>query len=189
MSAPPRRCGRFLAAAPAAALVDVTRREAARRRASAAPHGWSRRDAQLRHHRRRPARVHGDRRRARQLLARRRSRAGHASTCRSGPEIGQCCGGRRRRVDPAPRQTLAAGLLADGRGRADAALPHVYLFGAGHVGQALASALSLLPVATDRRRHAAGGARRDAGDGGDAADAAAGGGGAARRRPARPSWC
>lgn len=62
-----------------------------------------------------------------------------------GPEIGQCCGGR----------TLlsATRLDADGwaalRDRAEAerrALPQIMIFGAGHVGRALAEALSLLPV-------------------------------------------
>ncbi len=84
--------------------------------------------------------------RARQLLA--DGEAGPATLdVPLGPEIGQCCGGRVgvsiRRLD----KTLAAGLLAEVEA-ADAALPHVYLFGGGHVGQALASALSLLPVST-----------------------------------------
>ncbi len=63
-----------------------------------------------------------------------------------GPEIGQCCGGRvdvtLRRVTPA----LAADLL---QRLCDelAARPHVYLFGSGHVGRALAQALLPLPVA------------------------------------------
>lgn len=62
-----------------------------------------------------------------------------------GPEIGQCCGGRvtldlqlldeDRKSDVAAR---AAGELA--------ARPEVYIFGAGHVGTALARALSLLPL-------------------------------------------
>ena len=62
-----------------------------------------------------------------------------------GPEIGQCCGGHVtlgfRLLDGNGR----AALLADWR-RAMAALPGVYLFGAGHVGTALAQALVLLPV-------------------------------------------
>jgi xanthine dehydrogenase accessory factor len=62
-----------------------------------------------------------------------------------GPEIGQCCGGRvevsLRRLTPALRGALAARLRA-----AEAMLPHVYLFGAGHVGKALAQALAALPV-------------------------------------------
>jgi xanthine dehydrogenase accessory factor len=62
-----------------------------------------------------------------------------------GPEIGQCCGGRVelsiRHVDAALRDELVATAAAE-----DAAFPHVYLFGGGHVGHALASALSLLPL-------------------------------------------
>jgi xanthine dehydrogenase accessory factor len=62
-----------------------------------------------------------------------------------GPEIGQCCGGRVeisiRHVDPVLRDCLLATAAAE-----DTALPHVYLFGGGHVGHALASALSLLPL-------------------------------------------
>ncbi len=64
-----------------------------------------------------------------------------------GPEIGQCCGGR---VDVSIR--LADERLRAERVRAaeadDASRPHVYLFGGGHVGQALACALDLLPVHT-----------------------------------------
>ncbi|MBA3324997.1 MAG: xanthine dehydrogenase accessory protein XdhC [Rhodobacteraceae bacterium] len=64
-----------------------------------------------------------------------------------GPDIGQCCGGR---------MTLAlteidAGLAATLRRRLDAeaaGLPQVLVFGAGHVGRALAAALTLLPVRT-----------------------------------------
>jgi len=62
-----------------------------------------------------------------------------------GPEIGQCCGGRvevrLRHADAASRACLAAEVAED-----DAALPHVFVFGAGHVGRALAQILSLLPV-------------------------------------------
>jgi xanthine dehydrogenase accessory factor len=62
-----------------------------------------------------------------------------------GPEIGQCCGGRvevsMRRVTPRDVASLLARLRAE-----EAALPHVYLFGSGHVGKALARALSALPV-------------------------------------------
>ncbi|RVB76964.1 MAG: xanthine dehydrogenase accessory protein XdhC [Mesorhizobium sp.] len=62
-----------------------------------------------------------------------------------GPEIGQCCGGRVevliRLVDAALAQELVAAAEA-----AEAQLPHVYIFGGGHVGQALASAVALLPV-------------------------------------------
>lgn len=62
-----------------------------------------------------------------------------------GPEIGQCCGGRvgleLRVVDEQKRAALL--LQAE---RDDLARPQVVLFGGGHVGHALASALSLLPV-------------------------------------------
>ncbi len=64
-----------------------------------------------------------------------------------GPEIGQCCGGRVslsiRRVDEALRSTLLHEARTD-----DARRPHVYVFGGGHVGHALASAFALLPVHT-----------------------------------------
>ena len=62
-----------------------------------------------------------------------------------GPEIGQCCGGRvevgLRMVDKTLAARLAAKLEVE-----QAARPPVYLFGSGHVGHALARALSLLPV-------------------------------------------
>jgi xanthine dehydrogenase accessory factor len=62
-----------------------------------------------------------------------------------GPEIGQCCGGRVelsiRHIDAALRDELIAAVAVE-----DAAHPHVYLFGGGHVGHALAAALSLLPL-------------------------------------------
>jgi xanthine dehydrogenase accessory factor len=62
-----------------------------------------------------------------------------------GPEIGQCCGGRVelsiRHIDAVLRDELMATAAAE-----DTAHPHVYLFGGGHVGHALASALSLLPL-------------------------------------------
>ena len=59
-----------------------------------------------------------------------------------GPEIGQCCGGRVEvSMRPADADVLVGRLE-----RAEAARPHVYLFGAGHVGQALARALAPLPL-------------------------------------------
>jgi xanthine dehydrogenase accessory factor len=62
-----------------------------------------------------------------------------------GPEIGQCCGGRVevliRLVDATLAQELVAAAEAE-----EAHLPHVYIFGGGHVGQALASTIALLPV-------------------------------------------
>jgi xanthine dehydrogenase accessory factor/xanthine dehydrogenase large subunit len=61
-----------------------------------------------------------------------------------GPAIGQCCGGHvtlsLRRVEA----TILAELAAEEAAKADI-LPAVLLFGAGHVGQALASALAPLP--------------------------------------------
>ncbi|TGS86062.1 xanthine dehydrogenase accessory protein XdhC [Mesorhizobium sp. M3A.F.Ca.ET.174.01.1.1] len=64
-----------------------------------------------------------------------------------GPEIGQCCGGRVevliRLVDTALQQELVRDAEAE-----EAHLPHVYIFGGGHVGQALAASLALLPIHT-----------------------------------------
>ena len=64
-----------------------------------------------------------------------------------GPEIGQCCGGRTRlsvaRLDAAGWEALRSTAEAERR-----ALPEVHVFGAGHVGRALAEALALLPVRT-----------------------------------------
>ncbi|WP_312360519.1 xanthine dehydrogenase accessory protein XdhC [Agrobacterium sp.] len=62
-----------------------------------------------------------------------------------GPEIGQCCGGRtliRFRLITAE---IAAALEARVKGEAEQQ-PAVFIFGAGHVGKALAEALSLLPL-------------------------------------------
>ena len=62
-----------------------------------------------------------------------------------GPEIGQCCGGRTRlRVVAARAATRGSGCWPSAEGAA--ALPAVMIFGAGHVGRALAAALALLPV-------------------------------------------
>ncbi len=62
-----------------------------------------------------------------------------------GPEIGQCCGGRvevsLQRMTPARAGALVARLRA-----AEATRPHVYLFGSGHVGKALAKSLVALPL-------------------------------------------
>jgi xanthine dehydrogenase accessory factor len=73
-----------------------------------------------------------------------------------GPEIGQCCGGRvevaLRVVNDDLAERLKAQVAAE-----EAAFPHVYVFGAGHVGQALAVALGPLPVqvnVVDTRREA-----------------------------------
>lgn len=81
--------------------------------------------------------------RARQVL--RSGEAGDDLDIPLGPEIGQCCGGRvdvaMRRVDAARADVLVTRLEAEA-----AARPHVYLFGAGHVGHALAAALAPLPL-------------------------------------------
>jgi xanthine dehydrogenase accessory factor len=81
--------------------------------------------------------------RARQVL-----RSGETSTTLDiplGPEIGQCCGGR---VDVAMRVVTpaAAAKLVGAAEDETAVRPHVYLFGSGHVGHALARALSFLPL-------------------------------------------
>lgn len=62
-----------------------------------------------------------------------------------GPEIGQCCGGRTvlafTRLDAQSRQ-----VLVDRQAKLETAYPDVFLFGAGHVGLALAGALAPLPL-------------------------------------------
>lgn len=62
-----------------------------------------------------------------------------------GPALGQCCGGHvSLRIERADERVLGEVEAAD---RADAAArPRVLMFGAGHVGQALARALAPLPV-------------------------------------------
>lgn len=62
-----------------------------------------------------------------------------------GPEIGQCCGGRVELTLSRVDSLLAAELLAEEQA-AQKGLPEVLIFGAGHVGRALAQALVLLPV-------------------------------------------
>ena len=62
-----------------------------------------------------------------------------------GPEIGQCCGGRVELTftlaDEEARRALDARLAEDERQK-----PQVWIFGAGHVGRALADALTMLPL-------------------------------------------
>ena len=62
-----------------------------------------------------------------------------------GPDIGQCCGGKvdisLKILDPTASQEIAAAHEHEADN-----LPSVYIFGAGHVGNALADALLLLPV-------------------------------------------
>ncbi len=62
-----------------------------------------------------------------------------------GPEIGQCCGGRVEVAIAILSDTSRAELLERIQAE-DGAQPAVYLFGGGHVGHALAAALTLLPI-------------------------------------------
>jgi xanthine dehydrogenase accessory factor len=75
----------------------------------------------------------------------RRDDNGLVLTVPLGPEIGQCCGGRVE-VSIRPADEVLRDELAEIAKAEDAGRPHVYLFGGGHVGHALASALALLPV-------------------------------------------
>ncbi|MBO9479055.1 xanthine dehydrogenase accessory protein XdhC [Shimia sp. R11_0] len=62
-----------------------------------------------------------------------------------GPEIGQCCGGRVEitlaLMGAQAREEAIAQVTEDA-----AAMPHVYVFGAGHVGRALADQFQHLPL-------------------------------------------
>lgn len=73
--------------------------------------------------------------------------AGRSLSVTLGPDSGQCCGGvvelRLSRVDEAALAALRARLFAE-----KSAYPDVFVFGAGHVGRALAAALSPLPLRT-----------------------------------------
>ena len=62
-----------------------------------------------------------------------------------GPEIGQCCGGRVEVLIRPVDEPLETELVRNAEAE-EAHLPHVYLFGGGHVGQALAASLALLPI-------------------------------------------
>nr|WP_321484352.1 xanthine dehydrogenase accessory protein XdhC [uncultured Cohaesibacter sp.] len=62
-----------------------------------------------------------------------------------GPEIGQCCGGAVTLTFSLMDAPLKTEEIAEEQ-RREEARPHVYIFGAGHVGRALARALHLLPV-------------------------------------------
>jgi len=62
-----------------------------------------------------------------------------------GPEIGQCCGGRTLIRFRLVTTEIAAALEARLKGEAEQQ-PAAFIFGAGHVGKALAEALSLLPL-------------------------------------------
>ncbi|WP_297769025.1 xanthine dehydrogenase accessory protein XdhC [uncultured Roseovarius sp.] len=62
-----------------------------------------------------------------------------------GPEIGQCCGGRVV-VDLSYMEQADRHRAREQDAQQTAALPHVYVMGAGHVGRALAALLAHLPV-------------------------------------------
>ncbi|GLS33975.1 xanthine dehydrogenase accessory factor [Mesorhizobium albiziae] len=62
-----------------------------------------------------------------------------------GPEIGQCCGGRVEVLIQLADEKILAKLVAVAESE-EGKSPHIYIFGGGHVGKALAEALSLLPV-------------------------------------------
>ncbi|MGZ2455250.1 xanthine dehydrogenase accessory protein XdhC [Rhizobium sp. IY2] len=62
-----------------------------------------------------------------------------------GPDIGQCCGGRTQLRFRRMTQTVTEDIEARLAGEIEC-LPEVYLFGAGHVGRALAAALAPLPL-------------------------------------------
>lgn len=80
---------------------------------------------------------------ARRLIA--SGQAEEAMDVPLGPEIGQCCGGRVG-VSLAYADTVRRAALTALVAEEDAGLPYVYVFGAGHVGRALAQILSILPV-------------------------------------------
>lgn len=83
---------------------------------------------------------------ARRLIA--EGRAEEAMDVPLGPEIGQCCGGRvgvsLRHADAGVRANLVERIAAE-----EAKEPQIYIFGAGHVGRALAQILALLPVRSE----------------------------------------
>ncbi|WP_274425966.1 xanthine dehydrogenase accessory protein XdhC [Chelativorans sp. YIM 93263] len=83
--------------------------------------------------------------RARELIA--ENEVSGALDIPLGPDIGQCCGGRVGLDISIAGREQRAELLRQAEAE-DAARPHVYLFGGGHVGHSLAAALALLPVRT-----------------------------------------
>ena len=81
--------------------------------------------------------------RARAMLA--EGRTADSRVIILGPDSGQCCGGRLTIRFEAMTEDIAKSLLDEIR-REEQALRPVMLFGAGHVGKALALALSPLPL-------------------------------------------
>lgn len=82
---------------------------------------------------------------ARRML--RRNEAEHKVSVPLGPEIGQCCGGRVELVFERIDESVMGDLLRRAE-QASAREQHIYIFGAGHVGRALAHAMSLMPFKT-----------------------------------------
>jgi xanthine dehydrogenase accessory factor len=82
---------------------------------------------------------------ARQMLT--STEASSAFVVKLGPEIGQCCGGEVLLTLELLTNQRRNELLAQERSEFEKR-PHVYIFGAGHVGNALANAFALLPVVT-----------------------------------------
>lgn len=82
---------------------------------------------------------------ARQMLTDMRSPHEFMLDIPLGPEIGQCCGGRVEVLIRLMDEELKAELIEAAKTE-EARMPHIYIFGGGHVGLALANALSLLPV-------------------------------------------
>jgi xanthine dehydrogenase accessory factor len=62
-----------------------------------------------------------------------------------GPEIGQCCGGRVEVLIQRADEKVIAKLITAAEAEEEQS-PHLYIFGGGHVGKALAETVSLLPV-------------------------------------------
>ena len=81
--------------------------------------------------------------RAREMIA--RSTATDLLDIPLGPEIGQCCGGRVK-IDMALVDAELREAIPDRIAWEDSVRPHIYVFGGGHVGHALAQAFALLPV-------------------------------------------
>jgi xanthine dehydrogenase accessory factor len=82
---------------------------------------------------------------ARQMLSPNRHNLRATLDIPLGPEIGQCCGGRVEVLIRLVDDALAAELMAAAEIE-EARQPQVLIFGGGHVGQALAAAIALLPV-------------------------------------------
>lgn len=64
-----------------------------------------------------------------------------------GPEIGQCCGGRVEVSIRLGDAATAAELVSQAESE-EMSLPHLYIFGGGHVGHAMAASCALMPVHT-----------------------------------------